>query len=186
MTLHGGHKGDTTILLPPSPAPSLPQPPTTLLTHPCAAGEMWDMGQGNAGSHQHSPPPPNLPTEVLPQHPQPTSHPVPKRTGHGTVLPMWPHKVPLASRRGGTEHPHQAPYLAVVRPTVMGTIENPKIDRWNRLEAVSLMVRAAWGKSGVRRWGQFAAGPSSPTVHPSPFLHQLHAAGGYEGACRVS
>lgn len=64
------------------------------------------------------------------------------------MLAPWPHKVPLASRRGGTEHPHRAPYLAVVRPTVMGTIENPKIDRWNRLEAVSLTVRAAWGKVG--------------------------------------
>lgn len=163
----------------PCPSPLPPCSPIPVLQARCGT---WDRGTQAAISTA-----PLLLTSLqrcCPSTPSPRV--MPKGTGHGTVLPTWPHKVPLASRRGGTEHPHQAPYLAVVRPTVMGTIENPKIDRWNRLEAVSLTVRAAWGKSGVRRWGQFAAGPSSPTVHPSPFLHQLHAAGGYGGACRVS
>lgn len=91
VTLHGDHSGDATILLPPSPAPSLPQPPTTLLSHPCAAGEMWDVGQGNTSSHQHSSLPSNLPMEVLPQHPQPTSSPVLKGSKLWSMAQCWPH-----------------------------------------------------------------------------------------------
>lgn len=91
--------------------------------------------------------------------------------GRRRRIPRGPGQVSSATGKGRADHPSHPPYLGVLRPTVMDTIETPKIDRLHRLGAVSLTVRAGWGWGGVRRWGQLAGGTVlPPAVLADPVL----------------
>lgn len=68
--------------------------------------------------------------------------------GRRRQIPCGPGQASLATGRGRADHPSRPPYLGVLRPTVMDTIETPKIDRLHRLGAVSLRVRADRGGQG--------------------------------------
>lgn len=93
--------------------------------------------------------------------------------GRRRQMPHGPGQASLATGRGRADHPSHPPYLGVLRPTVMDTIETPKIDRLHRLGAVSLTVRAGWGV-GQGDGDSSLVGPSSPHCPgrpcPSPVL----------------
>lgn len=91
--------------------------------------------------------PPARPAEGLPGAGQAQDgHRQHRGAGRCRQIPRGPGQGSSATGRGTADHPPHPPYLGVLRPTVMDTIETPKIDRLHRLGAVSLTVRAGGGQ----------------------------------------
>lgn len=141
-SLHSLQIAAASLPPPPPPLPAGHQPPKA--TSPSAAegtlrwGQCPERGRRRTWDRQH------------------------RGAGRRRQIPHGPGQASLATGRGRADHPSHPPYLGVLRPTVMDTIETPKIDRLHRLGAVSLMVRAGWG--GARRWGQLAGGTILPPL----------------------
>jgi len=124
---------------PPPPLPHGPPPAPLLPRGPCAGADAWSGAGAGRGTRDR-------------QH-----HGADRRR----QIPHGPGQASLATRRGRADHPPHPPYLGVLRPTVMDTIETPKIDRLHRLGAVSLAVRAGWGGEEM---GQLAGGTVLPPL----------------------
>lgn len=114
-------------------------------TSPCPAGPC-PAGQARAGRRQH------------------------RGAGRRRQIPRGPGQGSSATGRGTADHPPHPPYLGVLRPTVMDTIETPKIDRLHRLGAVSLTVRAGGGEEMGQLTGGTVLPPLSWQALSRPFL----------------